>query len=151
MNIRPFRMADTEAVVALWQACELLRPWNDPYKDILRKLSVNPELFLVGEVPDTHGHELVASAMFGYEGHRGWLNYLAVAPAWRRQGFAAQLLLRGEHFLRVRGCPKINLLVRSGNAEVLAMYENLGYTQDHSVSLGKRLIPDTPHPVKEPR
>ncbi|MEP6964318.1 MAG: GNAT family acetyltransferase [Polaromonas sp.] len=150
MNIRPFGIADTEAVVALWQACELVRPWNDPYKDILRKLSVNAELFLLGEVQGTRGNELVAGAMFGYEGHRGWLNYLAVAPAWRRKGFAAQLMVRGEHLLLLCGCPKINLLVRSGNAEALAMYEKLGYTPDHSVSLGKRLIPDTPLPFKEP-
>ena len=150
MNIRPFDIADTEAVVALWQSCELLRPWNDPYKDILRKLSVNPELFLLGEVQGTGGNELVASAMFGYEGHRGWLNYLAVSPAWRRKGFAAQLMARGEHLLLLRGCPKINLLVRAGNAEALAMYEKLGYTQDQTVSLGKRLIPDTPLPFKEP-
>lgn len=77
MYIRPFQPADTEAVVSLWQACGLTRPWNDPYRDIQRKLAEQPELFLVGDVDGV----LMASAMLGTDGHRGWLYYLAVAPA----------------------------------------------------------------------
>ena len=85
MDIRPFREADEAQVVALWQACGLTRPWNDPHRDIARKLAVQRELFLVGE----EGGRIVASVMAGYEGHRGWVNYLAwtpaaVAPAWAR-------------------------------------------------------------------
>ena len=76
MHIRPFRLTDEAAIVDLWQRCDLVRPWNDPYKDIQRKLQVQPELFMVGEIDG----RLVASAMAGYEGHRGWVNYLAVAP-----------------------------------------------------------------------
>jgi ribosomal protein S18 acetylase RimI-like enzyme len=138
MDIRPYRASDEAAVVALWQACDLTRPWNDPHKDIARKLQVHPELFLVGEV---QGH-LMASAMFGYEGHRGWVNYLAVAPEHQRQGHAEALMRHGEALLLGKGCPKINLQVRASNASVLAFYQSLGYLDDQVVSMGKRLIPD---------
>ena len=103
-----------------------------------RKLAVQRELFLVGE----EGGRVVASAMAGYEGHRGWVNYLAVDPAHRRAGLGAELMRRLEELLLARGCPKISLLVRAGNAEVLAFYRALGYAQDEAVALGKRLIPD---------
>ena len=138
MHIRPYQASDEAAVVALWQACELTRPWNDPHKDIARKLQVHPELFLVGEV---QGH-LMASAMFGYEGHRGWVNYLAVSPGHQKQGHAKALMQQGEALLLARGCPKINLQVRASNAAVLAFYQSLGYQDDQVVSMGKRLIPD---------
>jgi hypothetical protein len=82
MTIRPFHADDERAVVALWRACDLVRPWNDPRKDIGRKLRVNPEWFLVGEVAEeTGGKRIVATVMVGYEGHRGWINFLAVEPA----------------------------------------------------------------------
>jgi len=149
MKIGPFMRDDTEAVVALWQACELVKPWNNPHQDILRKLAVDPELFLVGNITIDGTVQLVASAMFGYEGHRGWVNYLAVAPACQRRGFAAQLMRHGEALLLARGCPKINMQVRTSNTGVIAMYEKLGYTQDAAVSLGKRLIPDLPKPSEQ--
>ena len=107
-------------------------------KDIARKLQIHPELFLVGEV---QGH-LMASAMFGYEGHRGWVNYLAVSPGHQKQGHAKALMQQGEALLLARGCPKINLQVRASNAAVLAFYQSLGYQDDQVVSMGKRLIPD---------
>jgi len=140
MHIRSYTESDTSAVVALWHTCGLVRPWNDPHKDIARKLQVQPELFLVGEVDG----QLVASAMAGYDGHRGWVNYLAVAPSHQRRGYAARLMGHIEHALLQLGCPKLNLQVRSSNASVLAFYRRLGYAQDEAVSLGKRLIPDGP-------
>ena len=138
MHIRPYQIPDQEAVVALWQSCELTRPWNDPYKDIARKLQVRPDLFLVGEVQGC----LMASAMFGYEGHRGWVNYLAVSPEHQRQGHATSLMQHGEALLLASGCPKINLQVRAGNTSVVSFYQALGYQEDVVVCLGKRLIPD---------
>jgi ribosomal protein S18 acetylase RimI-like enzyme len=138
MLIRPFDPADEAQVVALWHACGLTRPWNDPRKDIARKLAVQPELFLVGEVDG----RVIASAMAGYEGHRGWVNYLAVAAEHRRGGVGARLMQEVEQRLLALGCPKINLQVRSSNAEVLAFYRALGYAQDDVVGMGKRLIPD---------
>jgi len=125
-------------VVALWKECRLTRPWNDPHKDIARKLEVQPELFLVGIVDGV----LVASVMAGYEGHRGWVNYLAVAPAFRGRGLARSLMEHVEALLLRRGCPKLSLLVRTSNPEAIAFYRRLGYVQDEAVSLGKRLITD---------
>lgn len=138
MQIRPFKMADEQAVVDLWQRCELTRPWNDPYKDIARKLRVQPELFFVGE----HDGHIIASAMAGYEGHRGWVNYLAVCPTRQKQGLARQLMAHIEAELLALGCPKLSLQVRETNQSALAFYERLGYQIDASVSLGKRLISD---------
>jgi ribosomal protein S18 acetylase RimI-like enzyme len=138
MEIRPFREADEAQVVALWQACGLTRPWNDPHKDIARKLQVQPELFLVAQ----EGGAIVASVMAGYEGHRGWVNYLAVDAAHRRGGLGARLMRQVEDLLLARGCPKLSLLVRTSNADVLAFYRTLGYAQDDAIPLGKRLIPD---------
>ena len=138
MKIRPFREADEAQVVALWQACGLTRPWNDPHKDIARKLQVQRELFLVVE----REGRIVASVMTGYEGHRGWVNYLAVDAAHRRGGLGARLMRHVEDLLLARGCPKLSLLVRTSNADVLAFYRALGYAQDDAIPLGKRLIPD---------
>ena len=140
MHIRPYREPDEEAVVALWNVCGLVRPWNDPHKDIARKLTVQRELFLIGEVDGL----LVATVMAGFDGHRGWVNYLAVAPGLRGRGYAAQLMQRVEEGFLAVGCPKISLLVRAGNTEVLAFYRKLGYAADEAIPLGKRLIPDQP-------
>jgi ribosomal protein S18 acetylase RimI-like enzyme len=138
MRIRPFRGEDEAPVVALWRQCGLTRPWNDPHKDIARKLKVQPELFLVGTVDAT----IIATVMAGYEGHRGWINYLAVAPALRGRGYARSLMQSAEKVLLERGCPKINLQVRASNADAISFYRHIGYGQDQSVSLGKRLIRD---------
>lgn len=139
MEIRVYASQDAPAVVQLWNDCGLTRPWNDPHKDIARKLSVSPELFWVGV--DEQG-EVMASIMVGYDGHRGWINYLAVHPKYQRQGHARQLMQRAEAELTALGCPKLNLQVRAGNEAVIAFYESLGYGDDQTVSLGKRLIPD---------
>ncbi|MCA9922515.1 MAG: GNAT family acetyltransferase [Anaerolineales bacterium] len=136
--IRPFDEKDTDAVVGVWQRCNLVRPWNDPHKDIRRKLAVSPELFLVGEL---HG-ELMATVMGGYDGHRGWIYYLAVDPAHQQKGYGRILMGTIAEKLLALGCPKINLQVRTSNTEVIAFYESIGFTQDEVVSFGKRLIPD---------
>lgn len=138
MDIRVYQPADESAVIALWEMCGLTRPWNDPRKDIARKLTEQPELFLVG----VEGDQLIATAMVGFDGHRGWVYYLAVDPAFQRLAYGKQLMREAEQRLIARGCPKINLLVRSSNTQVLKFYAELGYTQDDVVSLGRRLIVD---------
>ncbi len=140
LHIRPYQTADEDAVIALWQACGLVVPQNNPKRDIARKLRVNPEWFLVGELNGT----IIAACMAGYEGHRGWINYLAVHPDHQRQGHARELMKHAETSLRAAGCPKINLQVRSTNAAVIAFYESIGFAVDGVVSLGKRLEHDTP-------
>ena len=136
--IRPFQTEDEAAVVSLWQLCELTVPWNNPYKDIARKLKVQPELFLVGMLDSL----LIATVMGGYDGHRGWINYLAVHPDFQGQGYAQQMMVNVESELRKIGCPKINLQIRSGNAKVMAFYQKLGFTDDRVLSMGKRLEED---------
>lgn len=138
MKIKQFCIEDTKAVIQLWQDCNLIVPWNNPGKDIQRKLDDGCDLFLVGEIDS----KIVASVMGGYEGHRGWANYLAISPEYQHRGFAKTMMAELENRLKALGCPKINLLVRNTNTEVIEFYQSLGFTVDASVSLGKRLIAD---------
>ncbi len=138
MQIRNFEPGDGAAVIGIWRAGDLTRPWNDPARDIKRKLAVADDLFLVGVV----GGGVVATVMAGYDGHRGWVNYLAVDPAHRGAGFGRALMLEVEVRLRALGCPKINLQVRTANPSAIAFYERLGFAVDDAVSLGKRLESD---------
>lgn len=138
MKIRPYDLADEAAVIELWRACDLVRPWNDPRKDIARKLQVNPGWFLVAE----QAGRIVGTVMVGYEGHRGWINYLAVEPSLQRGGLGRKLMAEAERILRVAGCPKVNLQIRRTNEGVIAFYERLGFVADDVVSLGKRLERD---------
>ena len=138
MLIRSFAPDDTEAVVALWEACGLTRPWNDPRRDIDRKLTVQPELFLVG----VDGDRIVATVMAGFDGHRGWVNYLAVEPTQRGRGYGRALMAEVEARLEAMGCPKVNLQIRADNEQALGFYRALGYQPDAAVSFGKRLIAD---------
>ncbi|MCS5716811.1 GNAT family acetyltransferase [Herbiconiux sp. CPCC 205763] len=137
--MRPFHASDTDAVVALWQASELTRPWNDPRKDIARKLTTQPELFLVAETDSG----LRGAVMAGYDGHRGWVNYLAVDPSARGHGLGRALMAEVEQRLEALGCPKVNLQIREGNEPVMEFYRALGYARDGAVSFGKRLIADS--------
>jgi len=157
-TITTFEPGDTEAVVDLWQRCDLVRSWNDPHKDIERKLKDSPELFFVmldtgvdqasaqaqtkAQTQPEQQRRIIAAAMAGYEGHRGWVNYLAVDPELRRASLGRKLMEHIEQELLKRGCPKINLQVRETNKDVLAFYASIGYQVDAAVSLGKRLIPD---------
>jgi len=140
MEIRPFLELDQDAVIGLWQRCDLLRPWNDPRKDIARKLQVQRDLFLVGVIDGA----IVAAAMAGYDGHRGWVNYLAVEPDQRRRKLGLQMMAEIERRLRARGCPKINVQIRRDNLDVVRFYESLGFNEDAAVSMGKRLESDAP-------
>jgi len=140
MIVRSFESTDAEAdaVVALWDVCGLTRPWNDPRADIARKMTTQPELFLVAE----DSGRVVGTVMAGYDGHRGWVNYLAVDPVAQRGGIGRALMTAAEQALLARGCPKLNLQVRVGNDAALAFYRRLGYAVDDVTSMGKRLIPD---------
>lgn len=138
LEIRSFEADDQADVVGLWHACDLVVPWNDPVKDIQRKLRVQRELFLVGLL----NGRMVATVMSGYEGHRGWINYLAVSPRHRRQGIGRRMMDAAEIRLRDLGCPKINLQVRRSNTQAVNFYRSLGFLEDESISLGKRLLQD---------
>ena len=140
IDVRPFRIDETDAVVALWHAVGLTRTWNDPHLDIERKLAVQPELFLVAD----EGGVVVGTVMAGYDGHRGWLYYLASAPDRRGEGIARTLVAEAEARLRAMGCPKVQLMVRPENEAARGFYHALGYEPFETWSTGKRLIADGP-------
>jgi len=153
-TIRTFDRRDTDAVVALWEDAGLTRPWNDPRADIARKLAVQPELFLVAVEPAAAGAgtgtgmgtdesaRIVGSVMAGYDGHRGWLYYLASASDRRGAGIGRGLVAEAERLLLAMGCPKVQLMVRAGNEQVLGFYDALGYERFEVGNTGKRLIRD---------
>ena len=136
--IRPFESADREAVVALWRAAGLARPVNDPYRDINRKVAVDPGGFLVAVLED----RLAGTAMLGYDGHRGWVNYFGVDPAFQRLGVGRRLMEAVVRLAQGRGCPKINLQVRRSNLQAVGFYEALGFREDDVMSMGLRLVDD---------
>ena len=123
VEIRRFEAGDEEALVALWDSCGLVVPWNDPHLDIATKMAFQPELFLVA----VQRERLVGAVMAGYEGHHGWISYLAVDPQLRGTGVGRLIMEDAERRLRQLGCPKVNLQVRGSNREVIAFYEHLGY------------------------
>ncbi|WP_031482428.1 GNAT family acetyltransferase [Maridesulfovibrio frigidus] len=138
MQIREFKIEDQKEVIKLWKECNLVAPWNHPENDIKIKMEVDPDLFLVG----IHDDKIIATVMGGYEGHRGWINYLAVSPEFQMKGLAKKIMNCVEEKIKAKGCPKINLQVRERNSKVLAFYESLGYEVDNVVCLGKRLDSD---------
>lgn len=139
MDIRAFEVKYRDEVIELWRECNLVVPQNDPIKDIERKLKVDPDLFLVGVIDE----KVVATVMGGYEGHRGWINYLAVKPSQQRKGYGQAIMQAVESLIKQKGCPKINLQVRATNEAVIKFYAAIGYGNDNVVGLGKRLEYDS--------
>ena len=137
-NFRKFRKSDSEKVIQLWKKCKLIVPWNDPLKDINRKLSIKDNLFIIGEI----NKNIIASAMAGYDGHRGYIYYLAVLPEYQKKGIGSSLLSIVEKKLLHLGCPKINLFVRNTNIRVKTFYKINNYEFQDSQIYGKRLIKD---------
>jgi ribosomal protein S18 acetylase RimI-like enzyme len=136
MDVRPFRQADHDAVVALWrESFPDAPPRNDPVRDIARKLGVQPELFLVAVVDG----RIAGSVMAGYDGHRGWVHLVAVDPRYRRRGVGSALMRRAEALLDAMGCPKLNLQVRPTTPEIVGFYESLGFEVEERISMGKVL------------
>lgn len=133
--IRRFQPGDEDALIGVWRECGLLRSWNDPREEIAgNQQSPSGRLFVA-----TSGDELAGSVMAGYDGRRGWINYLAVLPRHRRQGLGTALMATAEGYLTELGCPKVNLQVRESNPDVVGFYVALGYLNDHVLSMGKRL------------
>jgi ribosomal protein S18 acetylase RimI-like enzyme len=142
ITIRPIEDEDLDGVAALWRQVFPDAPsWNRPEDDIWRKLAVQRELFLVAEADDEPERDrpIVGTAMAGYDGHRGWVYYVAVAPDRQRQGIGTALMRRVELGLAWMGCHKLNLQVRATNTAVVAFYQGLGYSVEERVSMGKRL------------
>jgi len=120
--LRTAEAGDRGAVTTIWQACDLTRPWNDPLADFQRALDHDASTIIVAE----RDRQIVGTVMTGFDGHRGWIYYLGVAPDQRRHGVARQLLGEACHWLRLRGCPKVELMLREGNSAE-GFYEHLGW------------------------
>ena len=142
ITLRPFEERDRAAVIALWDRAGLLRPWNDPQKDIARKLAEMATGGLSWFWVVEYEGAVIAAAMAGYDGHRGSVNYLGVDPDCRHSGVGRLIMAQIEADLIAAGCPKLNLLVRADNLDVQAFYEKLGYERDAIIALSKRLISD---------
>ncbi len=138
INYRLFSDKDKQFVLELWKTCNLIVSWNDPEKDILRKLSVRDDLFILAEI----NKKIIATAMGGYDGHRGYIYYLAVLPEFQKKGVGSKILSVVENKLLKIGCPKINLFVRNTNMQVKSFYKKNQYTFQESEIYGKRLILD---------
>ncbi len=136
LSIRPYAESDEAQVIQLWREIFPDNPsWNVPKADIDRKLTVQRDLFLVGDLAG----EIVATVMAGFDGHRGWVHLVAVAPKYRQKGFGRAMMVEAERKLSDIGCTKINLQVRATNQGVVSFYEKLGYSVEERVSMGKRL------------
>ena len=136
MQIRPYCESDEAGAARLWREVFPDAPsWNEPEADIRRKLAVQPELFLVATVDS----KIVGTVMAGYDGHRGWVHYLAISPERRTQGIGAALMAEVEERLGKMGCPKLNLQIRGTNKEAVAFYRKLGYNVEDRVSMAKHL------------
>ena len=140
--IAPIADADVAAVVALWQACGLTRPWNDPGADIALARKGPNSTLLIGR----DGDAIVATAMVGHDGHRGWVYYVAVDPARQGKGYGRAIMNAAEDWLRATGIEKLQLLVRPGNTQVKAFYESLGYGEQPRIIFAKWLDGRAPTP-----
>jgi ribosomal protein S18 acetylase RimI-like enzyme len=135
LRIGDLAQADVESAVALWDQAGLLRPWNDPRADIARALATPTSTVLAGYLED----KLAATVMVGWDGHRGWIYYLAVAEGRRRAGLGGRMLKAAEGWLSARGAPKLNLMIRTENLAVRAFYESLGYRVSDAIVMQREL------------
>jgi ribosomal protein S18 acetylase RimI-like enzyme len=135
IDITPASPTDAPLTIALWQACALTRPWNDPQADFDRALAGDTSTILLARDQGT----VIGSVMIGHDGHRGWVYYLAVDPARQRQGLGKALMEATEQWLRAQGCPKLQLMVRNSNEAALGFYQALGYEAQDVTTLGKWL------------
>ena len=135
LAIAPIADADVATVIALWQACGLTRPWNDPAADIALARRGPNSTILIGRA-DNH---IVATAMVGHDGHRGWVYYVATDPDRRAKGFGRAIMDAAEDWLRAAGIAKLQLLVRPENSGVAAFYQSIGFGEQKILFLTKWL------------
>jgi ribosomal protein S18 acetylase RimI-like enzyme len=124
-----------KAVIDLWKKCDLIVPQNDPVEDIQKKLEFQPQLFLIALLDG----QLIGSVMVGYEGHRGWLNYLAILPNYQKQGYGKKLVFKAIDELKKFGCLKVNVQIRKNNPSAIEFYKHVGFKDDNVIGLGMRL------------
>jgi ribosomal protein S18 acetylase RimI-like enzyme len=138
INFRDYRRRDRKAVVELWKACQLIQPWEEPEKHINRRIKVHEDLFLVGTIED----KIVGTVMGRCDENRGWVEYLAVHPLFRRKGIGRQLLNIIEERLSVKGCFGMGLLIQQETPVATNFYQRVGYRIKNVTYLEKRLRDD---------
>jgi ribosomal protein S18 acetylase RimI-like enzyme len=136
VHITQYESQFQNAVVDLWTKCGLIVPWNNPVEDIQRKLEFQPELFFIALCKGA----VIGSVMVGYEGHRGWINYLAVVPRFQKRGYGKQLMTKAISELQKLGCGKVNLQVRTNNSLIIEFYQHLGFQIEDRINMGLRLV-----------
>ena len=136
LEIRKYEQKDENKIINLWKNCNLIVPQNNPKIDIKKKFEFQPELFFVGLIDG----KLIGTVMAGYDGHRGWINYLAIHPDYQRKGFGLQLMNFATLELSKLGCIKINLQIRESNEKAIGFYKKIGFIEDHVISFGKRIL-----------
>jgi ribosomal protein S18 acetylase RimI-like enzyme len=134
--------ADVAAVIALWQACGLTWPWNDPAADIALARRGPHSTVLIGRDRDA----IVATAMVGHDGHRGWVYYVATDPDRRAKGYGRAIMNAAEDWLRATGIAKLQLMVRRDNAKAGAFYQSIGYAEAQTIVFAKWLDGREPTP-----
>ena len=135
MNIRTAKLQDTPAIVALWKETNLLVPWNNPEEDIKRAFSTPTSTILVAEIEN----KLIGTILAGYDGHRGWIYYLAVKPEYQKHGYGRRLVEAAEDWLKSQGAPKIHLLIRKDNSQVQSFYHSIGYETSDVLMMKKTI------------
>lgn len=126
---------DIAGIKSIWEEAELTRPWNDPVQDIKLSLSAKSSVIFLAKIEN----EIIGTAMVGYDGHRGWIYYLAISKNYQNQGIGKRLVEHAEEWLRLQGVPKTQILIRSDNEKVIKFYENLGFEKSTSLLMGKQL------------
>lgn len=135
-SIIPYSNQYQTAVIDLWRQCNLIVPSNDPVEDNKKKIDFQPALFFIALLFD----QVIGSIMVGYEGHRGWINYLAVLPTFQKQGYGKLLIIKAVTELRKMGCVKVNLQIRPDNLQAIGFYQHLGFKQEERISMSLRLV-----------
>ncbi len=135
MRIVQASASDRDAAVELWRAAGLTRPWNDPFADFDLAFGSNGSDVLLAR----DGEMLIGSVMVGFDGHRGWVYYFAVAPSRQGEGIGRSLMQAAEKWLKARSCPKIQLMVRTDNEAAKGFYAAIGYEEQAVVTIGRRL------------
>jgi ribosomal protein S18 acetylase RimI-like enzyme len=142
LAITDIRDADVATVIALWQACGLTRPWNDPASDIALARGRSNSTILIGRAEDA----IVATVMVGHDGHRGWVYYVATDPDRRAKGYGRAIMNAAEDWLRATGIAKLQLMVRRDNAKAGAFYQSIGYAEAQTIVFAKWLDGREPTP-----
>jgi ribosomal protein S18 acetylase RimI-like enzyme len=134
-TVRQARLEDTKAIIAIWDECKLTRPWNNPNDDIKNALSTNTSTILLLQL----SNEVIGTVMVGYDGHRGWIYYLAVRAEFQKNGYGKILVQEAENWLKKQNVPKVNLMIRNANEAVKEFYHACGYKDDEVITMSKWL------------